>query len=306
MKLISTVTICFACILLVTGCSNQQQGNTAAVAPKPNLSTPGFVIDSHIHYRATDEWEKSYLEVFKKWNALGIILVGMNDLEKGIQFAKAHPDRVIPYAAIKIDSPTVLDDIRRVHKMGFKGLGELFALNEWDYNHPKYLPIWALAEELRLPIAPHTGIHASGQMSRMRPGYLASIAAKHPDLIIHAAHFGNPWYNEAGETTRRNKNLYFVGRAIAVRSASGNPGLCIIDCENDGRGFSFHLNEGVTTIVEGLTITNGYADFPAPSYGRGGGIWCDSGSSPTLKNCVITGNTAANTGTGPRGVCDAA
>lgn len=194
-------------VLLVLGCG--KQAPQKAAVPAPNLSTPGFIIDSHIHYRAADEWEQSFLEVFEKWNAVGCILVGMKDLDRGMAFAKAHPDRAIPYAAIDIDSPTVLDDIQKVYDMGFKGLGELFAENQWNYDDPKYDSIWAMAERLRLPIAPHTGIHASGQMSRMRPGYLGTIAAKFPNLIIHAAHFGNPWYDEAGEVTRRNKNLYF-------------------------------------------------------------------------------------------------
>ena len=40
-----------------------------------------------------------------------------------------------------------------------------------------------------------------------------------------------------------NKDLDFAGKAITVRSASGNPALCIIDCEHDGRGFYFHSGE---------------------------------------------------------------
>lgn len=199
--------------------------STTAYSAESNLRTPGFIIDSHTHYRATDKWEKSFVEVYTKWNAMAIILVNMKELDRGMAFAEAHPDRVIPYAAINIDSPTVLDDIRRVKKMRFRGLGELFALNEWDYNHPKYYPLWALAEELELPIAPHTGIHASGQMSRMRPGYLASIAAKHPNLVIHAAHFGNPWYNEAAETTRRNRNLYFDFTGSSLLKKDTDPGF---------------------------------------------------------------------------------
>ncbi len=219
------IALCLVAVVLA-GCQTETKTvENEAVEPAPNLSTPGFVIDSHIHYRATDEWEESFLEVFSKWNAMGIILVGMKDLERGMAFAKKHPGMVIPYAAIDIDSPTVLDDINRVYTMGFKGLGELFALNEWDYNHPKYYPIWELAEKLRLPIAPHTGIHASGQMSRMRPGYLASIAANYPDLVIHAAHFGNPWYDEAGETTRRNKNLFFDMTGSSLIKKDKNPGI---------------------------------------------------------------------------------
>jgi len=188
-------------LLFVSGCSKQES--------KPNLSTPGFIIDSHIHYRATDEWEKSFLTIYEKYNAMGCILVSMRNLERGMAFARANPERAIPYAAINIDSPTVLEDIQMVHDMGFKGLGELFATNEWNYDDPKYDPIWSLAEKLGMPIAPHTGILASGQLSRMRPGYLGTIAVKFPNLVIHAAHFGNPWYNEAGEIARRNKNVYF-------------------------------------------------------------------------------------------------
>ncbi len=192
--------------------------------PEPTLSVPGFIIDSHIHYRATDEWEKSFLTIYEKFNAMGCILVNMRDLERGISFAKAHPERVIPYAAIKIDSPTVLDDIQKVYDIGFKGLGELFAVNQWNYDDPKYDPIWELAEKLGMPVAPHTGILASGQLSRMRPGYLGTIAVKFPNLIIHAAHFGNPWYNEAGEIARRNKNVFFDMTGSSLIKKDHDPG----------------------------------------------------------------------------------
>ncbi len=194
--LLSIFVICIA-----FGCSQRSQ--------EPNTATPPFVIDTHTHYRATDEWEKSFLEVYTRHNAMACLLIGMKDLDRGIQFAKAHPDRVIPYAAIDIDSPDVIEDIKKVHEMGFKGLGELFAKNQWNYDDPKYEPIWTLAEELGMPVAPHTGILANGLMARMQPAYLATIASNHRKLIIHAAHFGNPWYAEAAEATRRNANLYF-------------------------------------------------------------------------------------------------
>jgi len=178
-------------------------------AAQSSSKTPGFIIDSHTHYEAKAEWEKSFLAVYGKYNAMACLLMEMKDLDRGIAFAKAHPDRVIPYAEIKIDSPTVLDDIRKAHAMGFKGLGELFAVNQWNYDDPKYDPIWQLAQELKLVVAPHTGILANGMMARMRPSFLATIASRYPRLTLHAAHFGNPWYEEAGEATRRNNNLYF-------------------------------------------------------------------------------------------------
>ncbi len=190
---------------LLAGCKGTDSGKEL----KPNYTTPAFLIDSHQHYRGTDEWEKSFLEIYTKHNAISCLLVSMKDLDRGIAFAKAHPDRVIPYAAIDIESPTVLDDVKKVHAMGFKGLGELFATGNYDYNDPKYEPLWSLAEELRMPIAPHTGNLSNGLMDHLRPAPLADICARHPKLMIHAAHFGNPWYEEAAEAARRNKNLYF-------------------------------------------------------------------------------------------------
>jgi predicted TIM-barrel fold metal-dependent hydrolase len=201
MKKIIKVSFLGLLFMLFTSCTDS--------APNPNLSTPGFIIDAHIHYRATDEWEKEFLEVYTKYNAMACILVRMKHLERGMAFAKANPGRVIPYAAVDIDSPTILEDIKKVVEMGYKGLGELFATQTWDYDDPKYFPIWELAEKLKLPILPHIGILYNGQMSTMRPGYLGTIAARFPDLVIHAAHFGNPWYNEAGEIARRCRNVYF-------------------------------------------------------------------------------------------------
>jgi uncharacterized protein len=171
--------------------------------------TPGFIIDTHTHYEAADKWEKSFLSVYAAHNAMACVLVDMKDLDRGIAFAKAHPDRVIPYAAIDIDSPTVTQDIQKVHGMGFRGLGELFATRQWNYDDPRYDPIWTLAQELKMPVAPHTGILANGMMARMRPSFLATIASRFPKLVVHSAHFGNPWYDEAGEATRRNNNLFF-------------------------------------------------------------------------------------------------
>jgi len=206
----------FSLILTIAGCSDGKKNS--------NLSTPPFIIDSHMHYDATDEWEKSFLDIYTKHNAMACLLIPMNSLDRGIAFAKAHPDRVIPYAEIDIDSPAVVDDINRVYNMGFKGLGELFAKGRRDYNDPKYDTIWAMAEKLGMPVAPHTGILADGTMSNMRPAFLADIAARHPKLFIHAAHFGNPWYEEAAEATRRNKNLYFDLSGSSLIKKENDPG----------------------------------------------------------------------------------
>ncbi|MCK4657889.1 MAG: right-handed parallel beta-helix repeat-containing protein [Phycisphaerae bacterium] len=92
-------------------------------------------------------------------------------------------------------------------------------------------------------------------------------------------------------TGANNKNLDFGGRAITLRSENG-PENCIIDCQNDGRGLYFHSGETDASVLDGFTITNGNAL-------NGGGIFC-YGSSPTIKNCTITGNVAEDTGQAAR------
>ena len=90
-----------------------------------------------------------------------------------------------------------------------------------------------------------------------------------------------------------NTSLELHGLAITVRSASGDPATCVIDCEGSGRGFYFHNSEGADSIVQGLTIRSGNV-----TNGNGGGVYCYS-SSPMLISCAVTGNTARTGG----GVC---
>jgi hypothetical protein len=87
-----------------------------------------------------------------------------------------------------------------------------------------------------------------------------------------------------------NKNLDFGGKSITVRSENG-PSNCIIDCENDGRGFYFHSGESGNAVLSGFTITNGYY------WSFGGGIYCYR-SSPTITDCILRANTADSQGGG--------
>ena len=88
--------VVLSAMLLVFGCVKQTPQQIQTM-PEPNLSTSGFIIDSHIHYEPTDEWEQLFVKQFEKWNAIGCILVDWTDLERGIAFAKAHSDNVVYY-----------------------------------------------------------------------------------------------------------------------------------------------------------------------------------------------------------------
>jgi predicted outer membrane repeat protein len=92
-----------------------------------------------------------------------------------------------------------------------------------------------------------------------------------------------------------NRDLDYGGRAITIRSQSGDPDSCIIDCEgspgNQHRAFRFQYGEGPYAVVEGITIRNGYMG----NYG-GGAMWCSDGSSPTIVNCVFCTNHSDGSG----------
>ncbi|MFG0251372.1 MAG: hypothetical protein ACF8NJ_00700, partial [Phycisphaerales bacterium JB038] len=91
-------------------------------------------------------------------------------------------------------------------------------------------------------------------------------------------------------TGEGNKNLNFLGKAITVRSASGKPANCSIDCERSGRGVYFDAGEGADTRLEGVAILNGGVDY-------GGGLYIGA-SAPTIVNCIIKGNEARSQGGG--------
>jgi hypothetical protein len=89
-----------------------------------------------------------------------------------------------------------------------------------------------------------------------------------------------------------NRDIDYLGKAITVRSQSGNPEACIIDCEGWEaamyRGFLFQSGEQAGSVLHGVTITNGWA-LPDPDAG-GGAILCTSGSSPTIETCIFLQN----------------
>ena len=88
-----------------------------------------------------------------------------------------------------------------------------------------------------------------------------------------------------------NRDISFKGKTITVRSENG-PDTCIIDCEgiigDPHQGFSFYNDEGPDSRLSGFTIMNGLGSF-------GAGIRISS-ASPTIDDCIITGNTGGRGG----------
>jgi hypothetical protein len=140
--------------------------------------------------------------------------------------------------------------------------------------------------------------------TRMVPGQYASVQA-----AIDDCNDGDTVLVSAGTYTGDgNRDIDFKGKAITVCSTGpGDPAVVaatIIDCnateQDPHRGFIFDSNEGPDSVLDGLTIINGYApqvQLRFTSYSFGGGILC-RGASPVISNCIIKDNTAGMRGGG--------
>ena len=82
-----------------------------------------------------------------------------------------------------------------------------------------------------------------------------------------------------------NRDIDLDGKDLVIRSISGAPELCILDCQRSSaaphRGFVFHNGESAASVVEGVDIINGWISYHTP----GSAIRCENGSAPTIINC---------------------
>jgi len=89
------------------------------------------------------------------------------------------------------------------------------------------------------------------------------------------------------------ENINFNGKAVTVTS-SGGAGATVIDGNMAGSVVCFVSGEGLTSVLDGFTLTNGTGSKVSTLWNKycGGGIYCDNISSPSLLNNIITDNMA--------------
>ena len=186
----------------------------ATQLPSASPAPRRFVIDSHQHWRSGDDYIAELVRTYRPRNAMACVLTPMAGLEAVKQAAAQHPDVVIPYGQINVDDPNALAQVSAFATAGFKGIKMHRPKHNWDDFG--YFPIYQRMQDLQLVALFHTGIVSGSSdepepssMARMRPAYLHTIARSFPKLRIQGAHLGNPWYDEAGEVARWEKNVHF-------------------------------------------------------------------------------------------------
>ncbi len=179
-----------------------------------------MIVDCHVHLRKGDPRADKLLVAADRLGIDKLVVFGTSwntggpGNEDCLTAAHAHPDRLIPFAHFRLGRD-LADDVTRFHAAGFKGLK--FLRPTLPLNADEYMPVYERAEGHGLVCLFHLGIvavHKDDRLfdvdtSRMRPVYLDRILRHCPDLKVIGAHFGNPWYNEAGMLARWHKNLCF-------------------------------------------------------------------------------------------------
>ena len=139
-------------------------------------------------------------------------------------------------------------------------------------------------------------------------------AASDGDRIVVAA--GRYWGSG-------NTELRFDGKNITLMSENG-PEDCIIDCEEQYRGFVFDDQETAQAVLDGFTIRNargspgsgikvlnssptisncrleGCISRGTDQGGQGGGLYCEGGA-PLIRDCEFLSNTASSDNHGGQG-----
>lgn len=90
------------------------------------------------------------------------------------------------------------------------------------------------------------------------------------------------------------ENIDFQGKAITV-IGSGGAGVTAIDGNQAGSVVTFEQYEGLDSVLEGFTLTNGTGTYFEQFYGSwvhgGGGLFCKK-SSPRITGIIFSGNSA--------------
>lgn len=187
-----------------------QDSSTASAA------SAGRIVDIHMHYEDKPGFIDDFLRSTEHLNVTGCMLTPFEHRKVVAEAAKKYPTRIIPMGYVVLDAPDVTKQVRELHDLGYRGLGEL-EFPKKTYVDPSYMPIYELANQYNWVVLFHTGIVLRAKFTepedvasyRMSSQYLEEIARRFPKLTVIGAHCGNPDYQWSAEIARWNPNVFF-------------------------------------------------------------------------------------------------
>ena len=203
-------------------------GSLAAAPPK----APRRIIDVHVHaYFDDPRFGSTFvnplngerftaspdhaahlatcLEIMRRLNVVKAVVSGGAHHEAVLRWRESAPETVLVGRAFDDPAEIDLDSLRREHAAGrLHVIGEVGTQYEGIApNDPRMEPVYALAEELDLPIALHMHPGPPGApyppfgMTKMRaangnPLLLEDVLVRHPKMRIYVMHAGWPFLED--------------------------------------------------------------------------------------------------------------
>ena len=202
-----------------------------------------IVIDFHVHIGRKEHWhewihtyqKEARSEYYEKYEQMidpqkFALYLKENNIEKAVILPEISPittgvvsneyalefcqgeDVFIPFCTV---NPSLVShpakEIRKFIQMGARGIKLYPSYNHFYLNESFLYPVYALAEELGLPVMVHTGssIFKGAKIKYADPLHLDDVAADFPDLKLLMAHSGRGlWYEKAFFLSRIHENLY--------------------------------------------------------------------------------------------------
>lgn len=119
--------------------------------------------------------------------------------------------RVVAGLSFTTLSPAILEELREALRQGsIRGLKLYPGYEPYYPNDPALEPVYALAEEFRVPVMIHSGdtFTPKGKLKYAHPLNIDETAVDHPGVDFIICHLGNPWIRDCMEVVYKNKNVY--------------------------------------------------------------------------------------------------
>ncbi len=133
------------------------------------------------------------------------------------RLSERFPGVLMGFGSVDPHKADAVAEMKRCAALGLKGLKFHPTMQRFDPAGPAYYPLWTVAEELGLICLFHTGTCGIGagtpgaggtRIRYSHPGFLDSVGADFPELILIAAHFGWPWFLECLAYALHKSNVY--------------------------------------------------------------------------------------------------
>ena len=156
--------------------------------------------------------EKVFITQCKMWSYRNQWMYMDTSLEEVLQYTEKYPERfegLAGYNPFRIRESLKEIEIA-VRQFHFKGV----YVHIYGFGIPlhdrKMYPLYALCEELKVPVSMQVGHVLEAMPSEMgRPIYLDQIACDFPNLKIIGAHTGWPWVEELISVCYKWENIWF-------------------------------------------------------------------------------------------------